>query len=137
MPYGDAQIAACPAEIGEINGEINADPDVDRVSHLAEHQRTARVAATTRTSRPPPRRFERFADPLVYTPGDNDCHRASNGAYLPSERLGKLRELFSAKPGHTVGGHARVRAQSRAFPENVMWETAACSTGWRTSSDQR
>ena len=34
--------------------------------------------------------FPAVADPVVYTPGDNewtDCHRASAGGYLPTERL--------------------------------------------------
>jgi hypothetical protein len=120
IPYGDAQIAAFPAEIGE----IDADPAVERVLHLGDIKNgssrcddayfAARLAD-----------FETFDDPLVYTPGDNewtDCHRANNGAYLPTERLARLRELFFVKPGHTLGGHARVRAQSRMFPENVMWD---------------
>ncbi len=118
-PYGDAQVAAFPAEIGE----INADPAVRRVVHLGDIKNgssrcddayfAARLAD-----------FETFADPLLYTPGDNewtDCHRANNGAYVPTERLAKLRELFFDQPGHTLGGHDHVRAQSRAFPENVMW----------------
>jgi hypothetical protein len=41
--------------------------------------------------------FMTFQQPLVYTPGDNDwtdCHRTSNGAFDPLERLEKLRALF-------------------------------------------
>jgi len=119
IPYGDPQIAAFPAKIGE----INADPGVSRVLHLGDIKSgssrcddayfQARLAD-----------FQSFQDPLVYTPGDNewtDCHRASNGAYLPTERLGALRSTFFAEYGHTLGGHARVRAQSRAYPENVLW----------------
>ncbi len=120
IPYGDVQIAAFGAEIDE----IDADPDVDRAIHLGDIKNgssrcddayfRARLAD-----------FETFDDPLVYTPGDNewtDCHRASNGGYVPTERLAKLRALFFAKPGHTLGGHDTVRPQSRAYPENVLWE---------------
>ena len=122
IPYGDAQIAKFPADIAQ----INADPDVRRVLHLGDIKNgssrcddayfAARLAD-----------FETFSDPLVYTPGDNewtDCHRANNGGYVPTERLAKLRDLFFDRPGRTLGGHARVQAQSRAFPENVMWDQA-------------
>ncbi len=119
-PYGDEQVAGFRADIAE----INADRDVRRVIHLGDIKNgstrcddaylEARLAD-----------FQTFADPLVYTPGDNewtDCHRANNGGYLPTERLAKLRSLFFARPGRTLGGHAWVLPQSRAFPENVLWE---------------
>jgi len=118
-PYGDDQVAQFPGDIAE----INADPAVRRVIHLGDIKNgstrcddsyfAARLAD-----------FETFADPLVYTPGDNewtDCHRANNGGYLPTERLAKLRELFFSHPGRTLGGNAWVLPQSRAYPENVLW----------------
>jgi hypothetical protein len=118
-PYGDEQVAQFPGDIAE----INADRDVRRVIHLGDIKNgssrcddayfEARLAD-----------FESLDDPLVYTPGDNewtDCHRANNGGYVPTERLAKLRSLFFAQPGHTLGGNARVLPQSRAFPENVLW----------------
>jgi hypothetical protein len=127
IPYGDAQVAAFPAEIGE----INADRDIGRVIHLGDIKNgssrcddayfSARLAD-----------FETFEDPLGYTPGDNewtDCHRANNGGYAPTERLAKLRELFFAKPGHTLGGHDIVRPQSRELPENVVWEEGGVQYG--------
>jgi len=74
--------------------------------------------------------FERLKDPLVYTPGDNewtDCHRANNGDYLPAERLAKVREIFFAVAGETLGGRKKqvlTQADDPAhsdFVENVMW----------------
>lgn len=44
--------------------------------------------------------------PLVYTIGDNewtDCHRKDAGGYDPRERLAKVREIFFAKPGQSLG----------------------------------
>ncbi|MDQ3721838.1 MAG: metallophosphoesterase, partial [Actinomycetota bacterium] len=126
-PYGDDQLATFRAEIAR----INADPAVRRVVHLGDIKNgssrcddeylRARLAD-----------FETFDDPLAYTPGDNewtDCHRANNGGYLPTERLAKLRELFFDRPGRTLGGRARVRFQSRALPENVMWQAARVQFG--------
>ena len=127
IPYGDAQVAAFPAEIGR----INADPDVDRVIHVGDIKNgSSRCDDSYFSARLAD--FERFSDPLVYTPGDNewtDCHRANNGGYLPTERLATLRELFFDKPGRTLGGRAHVRAQSREFPENVMWDASRVQYG--------
>ncbi|MFC3149099.1 hypothetical protein [Piscinibacterium candidicorallinum] len=75
--------------------------------------------------------FDRFTQPLFYTPGDNewtDCYRASAGVYVPTERLAKLRELFFAT-GTTRGTPRRVDSQgalaagtARArFVENQRW----------------
>lgn len=49
--------------------------------------------------------FSMFEAGVVFTPGDNDwtdCHRRSNGAYDPLERLAKLRQDFY-KPNESLG----------------------------------
>lgn len=75
-------------------------------------------------------RLNSFEKPLVYTPGDNewtDCHRINNGQYQPLERLARLRQIFFAVPGMTLGGvPMRVESQGllpgyEEFPENVRW----------------
>jgi hypothetical protein len=51
-------------------------------------------------------RFQRFEQPLAYTPGDNewtDCHRERAGKFNPRERQAKLREVFFAKPEQSLG----------------------------------
>jgi hypothetical protein len=120
IPYGDALIAEFPQDIQE----INADADVSRVVHLGDIKNGSTRCDTSyfldRLND-----FQTVADPLVYTPGDNewtDCHRANNGAYNPVERLGVIRDLFFSHPGRTLGSErARVAFQSRAYPENVLW----------------
>lgn len=75
--------------------------------------------------------FALFEAPLVYTPGDNewtDCHRASNGAYDPLERLSTLRQLFF--PDGRSLGRRPLAVQSQAseepayakFVENLRWQ---------------
>jgi hypothetical protein len=74
--------------------------------------------------------FDRFAAPVVYTPGDNewtDCHRRSNGGYEPQERLHRLRQLFF-KPGSSMGqrpmalqSQAQLMPEQAAFLENQRW----------------
>src|SRR6476620_4063558 len=79
VPYGATQIAAFPSWIQQ----INADPDVTSVIHLGYIKNGSSVCsddyfAMIRQD------FDTFADPFVYTPGDNewtDCHRTNNGAY--------------------------------------------------------
>ena len=121
-PYGDAQIANFHNDIAQ----LNADPDVSWVVHLGDIKNGSTVCSDSyfsfiRTS------FDSFADPLVYTPGDNewtDCHRANNGGYVPTERLAKLRSLFFDRPGITLGKPALVLPEGRQYPENVLWRNA-------------
>jgi hypothetical protein len=124
IPYGAAQIARFPAVVDQ----INADPQVQLVDHLGDikdgsSQCTDQYFAQVRAQ------FDRFEDPFVYTPGDNewtDCHRPNNGAYDPLERLTKVRQVFFDRPGKTLGQHAvGVDSQtSRGFPENVSYTRA-------------
>ena len=68
--------------------------------------------------------FDTFEDPLVYTPGDNewtDCHRANNGSYNPLERLDRIRSLFFASPGETLGRHPKRVDFEPSLIENVSW----------------
>src|SRR5690348_6541540 len=81
VPYSAAQLAAFPGWVRQ----IDAAPGVGATVHLGDIKDGesrcddayyARIA----------RLFARFADPLVYTPGDNewtDCHRPDDGGYNP------------------------------------------------------
>jgi hypothetical protein len=120
IPYGAKLIAEFPQDVQE----INADPDVSRVIHLGDiKDGSSRCDTSYYQARFAD--FQTFADPLVYTPGDNewtDCHRANNGGYLPTERLDTVRGLFFPRPGRTLGGEqAKVAYQSKTYPENVAW----------------
>jgi len=75
--------------------------------------------------------FALFAHPLLYTPGDNewtDCHRASNGGYSPTERLGRLRNLFfegrrSLGMAPTPGAsQSELSPDFAEYVENRIWE---------------
>lgn len=119
VPYGAAQVAAFPSWIDQINA---ADPklafhvgDIKSGSGRCDDPYYRMVKAD----------FNRFESPLLYTPGDNewtDCHRPSNGAYQPLERLAFDRSVFFPRPGVTLGQHpVRVKSQAAAgFPENVQ-----------------
>jgi hypothetical protein len=120
IPYGDPLIAEFPQDIRE----LNADPDVSRVIHLGDIKNgSSRCDTTYFQARLAD--FQTFADPLVYTPGDNewtDCHRANNGGFPPTERLSVIRQRFFARPGRTLGREkAEVAYQSRTYPQNVAW----------------
>ena len=74
--------------------------------------------------------FQSAPMPLVYVPGDNDwtdCHRRSNGAYDPLERLDRLRELFFAGEQSLGQRPLPLLRQSTdpafaRYRENVRWE---------------
>lgn len=104
-PYTDAQFASFPAHVSR----INADPAVRWVDHLGDIKSgstpcTDAYYASTRS------RFDAFADPLVYTPGDNewaDCSSSTlapgGGPADPIERLAAVRRTFFPTPGTTLG----------------------------------
>jgi hypothetical protein len=118
VPYGAAALASFPTLIGTING----DPAVRRVIHIGDIKSGTTVCSdawfnSIATD------FTTFADPLVYAIGDNewtDCHRPNNGSYNPLERLAKIRELFFANPGYTLGQQVRIKAEDN-YPENQRW----------------
>jgi hypothetical protein len=129
IPYGDAQIAQFP----KVVDQINADPAVAFVDHLGDIKSGSSLCsdeyiASIRTQ------FDRFQDPLVYTPGDNewtDCHRPNNGGYDPYGRLDLIRQTFFAHPGKTLGQKS-VGVQSQAaqgYPENVRYDRAGVAFG--------
>ncbi|MFR0359347.1 metallophosphoesterase [Streptomyces sediminimaris] len=124
MPYGDAEIADFPHVISQ----INADPDVTFVSHLGDIKNGS-TECSDAYFQMVKSDFDQFKDPLVYTVGDNewtDCHRPNNGSYNPLERLAKIRQVFFARPGFTLGRHS-VRVASQAdegVPENVRYTRA-------------
>jgi hypothetical protein len=105
---------------------INADPAVERVIHVGDIKSGSSVCSDeyfqTIASA-----FTTFSDPLVYAIGDNewtDCHRLNNGGYNPLDRLAKVRQLFFANPGYTLGGQQlRIKAQ-QGYPENQEWMAA-------------
>ena len=118
-PYGAAQVERFP----ELVRDVNADPKIDLVLHVGDIKNGStrcddayfdRIAGY----------FDTFKDPLVYTPGDNewtDCHRASNGGYVPTERLAAVRETFFGSPGTTIGGRKKRITAQPGFPENTLF----------------
>jgi hypothetical protein len=128
-PYGPAKLAEFPSLVAK----INADTAVTFVTHVGDIKAGKNAPCTDEYFATVRSLFDTFADPLVYTPGDNewtDCHQAgkNNGLYTPTERLAKVRSLFFPTPGMTLGINAMaVRSQARdransAYVENVRFE---------------
>lgn len=73
--------------------------------------------------------FQTFAQPLIYTPGDNDwtdCHRKNNGPFEPLERLAAIRKQFfpaATSLGKTSLALTRQSDVSpfQALVENARW----------------
>jgi hypothetical protein len=131
IPYGAAKLVDFPLLIEK----INADPQVRLVAHVGDIKAGSSSPCTDEYFTMIRSLFDRFEDPLAYTPGDNewtDCHVASknNGLYTPTERLQKVRSLFFPIPGRTLGQHTmRVQTQgsdraNSAYIENTQWKKA-------------
>jgi hypothetical protein len=137
IPYGPDMIAKFPSRIDQ----INADPKVRLVIHLGDIKNGSSRCDTSYFEGIRAQ-FDRFADPLAYTPGDNewtDCHRANNGGYQPAgpridgapvstpgpSRLHEVRRIFFPQRGRTLGQEARaVETQDGQTLENTRWSDA-------------
>lgn len=117
LPYGSTELRLFPGKISQ----INADPEVRMVGHLGDI--TAGNCSTT-YYRQIKANFDRFVDPLVYTPGDNewaDCHRASVGRANPLDRLSAIRSVFFPVAGRTLGQNALAVTAQPGYKENVTF----------------
>jgi len=129
FPYGPVK----RAELPRLVDQINADPTIERVIHLGDIKAGTNSDCSDAYFADIRQQFDRFVDPLVYTPGDNewtDCHVFSknNGLYTPTERLIKLRQVFFPVVGQTLGinaadviSQAQVDPANSQYVENVMW----------------
>jgi hypothetical protein len=137
-PYGTPQLENFPDDVAE----INADPQVQLAMHLGDIKNGS-SQCTTAYFEQIRADFDGFADPLVYTPGDNewtDCHRANNGAFWPAgpvlngdtrpARLDEIHRIFFDRPSWTLGERSRrIATQGGGYPENVMWSQADVEFG--------
>jgi hypothetical protein len=124
-PYGSLEVQKLDVVIDEINRSRNVrfvvhTGDVKDGSERCDDELLLRRF----------QQFQRFQAAFIVTPGDNDwtdCHRSSNGGYLPTERLAKFRQIFYPDPSRTTGQRpAVVQSQStfsgfETYVENVMW----------------
>jgi len=126
-PYGADQTSA--TAFPNLVNAINADPNVSMVTHLGDIKNGSTLCTDAYFDKIKGF-FDGFADPLAYTPGDNewtDCHRTNNGGYNPIERLNRLRQVFFPVAGQTLGGARTVQTQANdpgheTFKENVRWQ---------------
>ncbi len=155
-PYGAATPGGPQAPDGtafpNLASSINADPNVSLVMHLGDIKSGSTQCSDAYFSlvkdwfNGTNGKGPGLADPLVYTPGDNewtDCHRANNGAHvptsngtLPAGRLEALRGVFYPVPGQTLGAGAPRTLVTQAttsgfatFVENTMWTDADVQFG--------
>ena len=70
-------------------------------------------------------RMNSLRHPVVYTPGDNesfDCWEPGSGRYQPQERFARIRQIFFAQPGRSLGRDPMpISSQGGEFVENSMW----------------
>lgn len=119
VPYGAAAVERFP----DLIEAINRDPKVRRAVHVGD-TKNGSTTCDDAWFEYIHESFQSFEDPLVYTPGDNewtDCHRDNNDNWDPLERLDRIRELYFATPGQTLGGRSKAVFAQDGFPENQMW----------------
>jgi hypothetical protein len=147
--YGDSPYGTSPTDTSQLTATptfiaaINADPDVNLVTHIGDIH-SGKQYCTRAYDQSVYDLWSKFADPLVYTPGDNettDCHKVAEGggAYNPTTQtidyvldangdpvdyakgdpvanLDLVRSTFFAHPGLTLGARKKiVLSQSFAY----------------------
>lgn len=126
MPYGAPETAYPPYErlIKAIN---RAGPDF--VIHVGDIKSGGTPCSDTEFDNQLAF-MNQFADPVIYTPGDNewtDCHRKKAGEMDPLERLETLREMFFATINSLGARTLPLTRQPteqpvfQRYPENVRW----------------
>lgn len=101
-PYGPARLARFPSDIARMNG----DPDVSLVIHLGD-VKSGSSACSDGYFDIVKGDFDQFADPLVYTLGDNEWTTSWRGSPAP--------EASPSSSRRTCG--TRRRRQRRRLPE--------------------
>ncbi|MCW2752136.1 MAG: hypothetical protein JWR83_3246 [Aeromicrobium sp.] len=148
--YGDAPYGTTPTDTTETDATpafihtVNADKAVSGVLHAGDIHSGSQYC-TQAYDQQVADLWTKFADPLVYTPGDNewaDCHKKKEGGgaynattgqidYVkdsggnlvdyaggnPVDNLSLVRSIFFAKPGHTLGS-AKLRVLSQSQVDN-------------------
>src|SRR5690348_3118784 len=134
--YGDAPYGVNPTDTSETDATpafvqaVNADPDVSTVVHVGDIH-SGKQYCTEAYDRRIADLWSHFADPMVYTPGDNewtDCHKPAEGGGTynrttgqidlvkdaqgnpldyaggkPVRNLDLVRSIFFPQPGATLG----------------------------------
>jgi hypothetical protein len=147
--YGDSPYGTTPTDTAQLDAtpgfiaSVNADPDVSLVTQIGDIH-SGKQYCTRAYDQSVYDLWTKFADPLVYTPGDNettDCHKVAEGggAYNPTTQtidyvldangnpvdyakgdpvanLALIRSIFFAQPGRTLGAHTKlVLSQAVAY----------------------
>jgi hypothetical protein len=146
--YGDAPYGTTPTDTSETDAtpafiaNVNADPDVSGVIHVGDIH-SGKQYCTESYDRTIAALWSHYADPVVYTPGDNewtDCHKAAEGGgtynpgtgqidYVtsngqpvdyargnPVANLALVRSIFFPSPGATLGsGSLHTISQATAY----------------------
>lgn len=140
--YGDAPYGTSNADQAQFNATpafintINKDTDLSFVIHVGDIH-SGKQTCSYGYDQAIYQMWQSFTLPMIYTPGDNewtDCHKTKEGSQDPLANLGYVRQIFFARPGHTLGVDKTVISQAAAFNpaypsdadyvENVMWEQA-------------
>lgn len=125
MPYHPQD----DAKFERLQVEINADASLEWILHAGDIK-TGGSSCSDEYLEGRLAIMQQFAHPVIYTPGDNewtDCHREAAGKYQPRERLAKLRSLFFANPGTSLGKRTLAITSQASnqhfieFPENTRW----------------
>jgi hypothetical protein len=118
VPYSSSAITKYNAMISDINGA-----GITFSSHVGDIGPNASSTCTNETVDRETNRFDTLAQPLVYTPGDNEWTDCGNEA-VQLDRLTYIRQHIFRGTGTESRGRTTMALESEAtpgYPENTRW----------------
>jgi len=134
--YGDAPYGTSPTDTSETDAtpafidQVNADPSVSAVIHVGDIHSGSQYC-TEAYDRRIAGLWTRFADPLVYTPGDNewsDCHKKKEGGGVYNSTTGQIDYILGAD-GQPVDYAKGNPVANLALVRSIFFPTAGATLG--------
>ena len=134
--YGDAPYGVNPSDNSETDATpafvdaVNADPDVSAVVHVGDIH-SGKQFCTEAYDRQIAGLWSHFADPMVYTPGDNewtDCHKAAEGGGIYNATTGQIDVVKDAQ-GNPVDYASGNPVQNLDLVRSIFFPHAGATLG--------
>ena len=135
--YGDAPYGTTPTDTSEFQAtpafiqSVNADPDVSGVIHVGDIH-SGKQYCTEAYDRSVAALWTQFADPLVYTPGDNewsDCHKAGEGGGTYDATTGQINYVTDPSTGLPIDYAGGNPVSNLALVRTIFFPNAGQTLG--------
>jgi hypothetical protein len=135
--YGDAPYGVSPTDTSETDATpafidaVNSDPDVSTVVHVGDIH-SGKQYCTEGYDRQIAGMWSHFADPVVYTPGDNewtDCHKVAEGGGTFNKTTGEIDIVKDPVAGNPVDYASGNPVQNLDLIRSIFYPASGATLG--------